>query len=86
MKKKLERPSFFAPIWAWFRQGGKEFGQALPATKESIQVVEEPGTLGNPTQQMVTEQSGTLGGFSRELDKYSSRARDRGEPEQVMER
>ena len=85
MKKKLEQHSR-RTLWAAGRQGGHELGQALPATKDSIRVVETPGTLGNPTQQMVTEQSGTLSGFRHELDKYSSRASERAEPEQGMER
>lgn len=59
-QKKMDRPSFTAPLYAYLRQGAKELGQALPATRESIHVVEEPGTLANPTPQLITEQSGAI--------------------------
>ena len=42
------------------RQGLKELAQALPATKESIQVIEEPGQLGNPTSYEVSKQTGSV--------------------------
>jgi len=80
------RPSFWAPLFAALRQGHKEIAQALPALPDSIRPIEEPGTLSNPTQQMVTEEMGTLRGFDSMLDRYASRAIDRNEPEQGMER
>jgi len=82
----VRSPAFTAPLFAAARQGTKEIAQALPATRESIQPVEEPGTLGNPTQQMVTEQAGTQRGGRRMLDKYVSRAQERTEPDRGMER
>lgn len=42
---------------AW-RQGLKEVGQALKALPDSMPIVEEPGTLGNVTPQVVTQQMG----------------------------
>jgi hypothetical protein len=54
---------------AFLRQGGKELSQALPAFKDSIQVVEEPGTIGNPTPQQVTQQTGlTYNDRKKEMD------------------
>jgi len=39
------------------RIGGKELGQALPAfPSQSIQPVNEPGTVGNPTPSQIDEQ------------------------------
>lgn len=54
MSKKSERPAFSAPFYAALRQGSKELGQALKAFPDSMQPVEEPGTLGNPTQAQLT--------------------------------
>jgi hypothetical protein len=45
---------------AFFRQGAKELAQALPAFKDSIQVVEEPGTFLNPTTYDVSKQTGAV--------------------------
>jgi hypothetical protein len=81
-----ERPSFGAPLWAALRQGTKEFAQLLPAFPDSARPIEEPGTLGNPTPQMITEQIGTLDGYNQMLDSYASRNVGRSEPEQGMER
>ncbi len=64
----MSRPSFLAPILAFFRQGTKEIGQVFPATPESIRVVEEPGTLGNPTPQMVIEQVRGEPGILAQID------------------
>ncbi len=41
---------------AFLRQGLKELSQVIPATKDSIQVVEEPGAIGNLTPQEVVSQ------------------------------
>lgn len=38
---------------AALRQGGKEVGQVLPAFPDSVRVIEEPGTIGNPTPQEI---------------------------------
>ena len=83
---KLSRPSFLAPIYAWIRQGSKEFAQGIPALPGSVRVVEEPGTLGNPTQQMVTEESGTLRDKKSILDRYDSGSFDRGDQDREIER
>lgn len=80
------KPSFSAPLLAAVRQGAKEISQVLPAFPDSARPVEEPGTLGNPTPQMITEQIGTLDGYNHMLDTYASQQVDRAEPEQEMER
>jgi hypothetical protein len=50
-----ERPAFTAPLYAALRQGSKEIAQnVLPAFPTSARPVEEMGTLGNPTPQMLT--------------------------------
>jgi len=41
---------------AWLRAGAKEIAQALPATKDSIQVVEEAGLFGTALPQEVFEE------------------------------
>ena len=43
-------------LQAFVRQGFKELAQVIPATPESVRVVEEPGSIGNPTPQIVTAQ------------------------------
>ena len=86
MSKELNRPSFTSPLYAFLRQGSKELGQALQALPGSIHVVEEPGTLGNPTQQMVTEESGMLRDKKSILDRYDSRSFDRGDQDRGVER
>jgi hypothetical protein len=80
------RPSFIAPFKAAARQGSSEFAQALKAFPDSIGIVEEPGTLGNPTQQMVTEEMGTLRRYNEMLDRYADREAEHEGPEQGFER
>jgi hypothetical protein len=75
-----------APIYAWFRQGSKEAAQALKAFPDSIHPVEEPGTLGNPTQAMVTEEIGTFQGYQSMLAEYASRGAGREQDERGMDR
>jgi len=80
-RKRTQRPSFMSAIYAWFRQGTKEFAQVLPATPQSIRPVEEIGTLGNPTMQTLTAEMGTVEGYNRRLDvlaKRDSRNYERG--------
>ena len=83
-----QRPSFSGPLQAAWRQGLKELGAVLPAFPESVRPIEEPGTLGNPTPQMVTEQIAPRGegrDFENRLDGYAARSGSR-EPQQEMER
>lgn len=75
----MSRPSFWAPILAFIRQGSKEGAQILPAFRDSVRVVEEPGTLGNPTPQQVTEQSRGEDSLQNLLRSYDSRTFDRGD-------
>jgi hypothetical protein len=77
-----ERPSFGAPLSAALRQGAKEIAQALPAFPESVRPVEEPGTLGNPTQSLVTEQITGDRGYSEMVNGYAARS---AQPEQQKE-
>jgi hypothetical protein len=86
MTEESNRPSFSAPLYAALRQGAKELAQALPAFPESIRPVEEAGTLGNPTPQMVTQEIGTVHGYDRMLDMYAERGQARAEPEKEAER
>lgn len=82
-----ERPSFTSPLYAAVRQGAKEIAQALPAFPESVQPVNEPGTLGNPTPSMVTDQieygHESDRSYEAMLERYASQARDQ---EMEMER
>ena len=86
MAKTLSRPSFESPLYAFVRQGSKELGQGLPALPGSIRVVEEPGTLGNPTQQVLTEESGALREKRSIFDRYNSEKFDRSERERGIDR
>ena len=45
---------------AWVRSGFKEAASVLPAFKDSIQVQEEPGLVGNPTTYDVSKQTGAV--------------------------
>jgi hypothetical protein len=46
---------------AFTRQGAKELAQVLPAFPDSVKPVEELGTLGNPTQLEVNEETRSTG-------------------------
>ena len=57
------------------RAGFKELSQALVAFPESnIRPVEEPGTFGNPTQQIVTAEMGAGNNYNDMLEQHASRA------------
>lgn len=85
--KETSRPSFSAPLYAALRQGHKELAEGmLPAFPDSVRPVHEPGTLGSPTAQMVTEQIGSVYGYDKMLDRYAGHQVERNEPEQEMER
>ncbi len=83
--KERSNPSFSAPLWAAARQGSKEFAQYLPAFPDNPRCVEEPGTLGNPTQAMVTEQIGSTDSYHQMLDSYTARYAERSEPQRDQE-
>jgi hypothetical protein len=85
-KQENTRPAFSAPLWAALRQGSKELAQALPALPDSIRPVEEPGTMGNPTPQQVTEQSRSESEFQKLLDRYDSRSLERDDPDRGIDR
>jgi len=85
-EERNSRPSFSAPLWAAARQGSKELAQILPAFPESVRTVEEPGTMGNPTPQQVTQQMEPNSGYDHMLDAYGNRAQERQDREQEMER
>lgn len=83
-----KNPSFWSPMWAAIRQGSKELAQILPALPNSVRVVEEPGTLGNPTPQMLTDEIEPKRKEEHKdrLRRYSSRGRENGEKERGVER
>jgi hypothetical protein len=85
-KRENTRPAFSAPLWAALRQGSKELAQALPALPDSIRPVEEPGMMGNPTPQQVTEQSRSESDFQKLLDRYDSRSHERDDPDRGLDR
>ena len=85
-EREAGRPSFSAPLWAALRQGADEVAQVLPAFPDSVRCVDEPGTLGSPTQAMVTEQIGSLNGYDHVLDAYASQGREEVGREVEMER
>lgn len=74
--KPSTRPSVTSPLYAALRQGTKELAQILPAFPDSVRPVEEPGTLGNPTQAMLTQDIVMVHGKKASLDQYSSRGGD----------
>lgn len=60
---------------AMIRSGFKELGQALVAFPDStIRPVEEPGLVGNPTPQIVTEEMGAGHSYNDMLERYADRA------------
>lgn len=81
----MARPAFMAPIYAWLRQGTKEVAQALPAFPNSIRPVEEVGMMGNPTQQMVTQQVKGED-FQALLQKYADRGQGITESQRDQQR
>jgi len=83
---KSTRPAFTAPLYAALRQGSKEFAQLLPAFPDSVRPVEEPGTLGNPTQAMLTQDIGSVHGLQAHLDIYAARGQGREKEERGIER
>lgn len=86
-KAMSERPSFSSPLYAALRQGAKELAQALPAFPDSIQPVNEAGTLGNPTPSMVTDQIEHAHEFDRDYEAMLDRAASaQREQENEMER
>lgn len=79
------RPAFDAPLYAALRQGAKEVGQALQAFPDSVRTVEEPGTLGNPTPQMVTAQA-QPGDYRQLLADSARQAEARDQPGPGLDR
>jgi len=73
---------------AMARKGFKEIGQALQAFPpgQQIQLTEEPGVFGNPTQQIVTQEMGGIDGYNAMLDAAASRAAPAQERDRGMER
>ena len=84
----MSRPAFTAPLYAWMRQGSKELAQALPALPSSVRPVEEVGMMGNPTQQMVTQEvkgetfQATLQGYADRGQGISDQQRNQARQEQ----
>ena len=85
-KERVENPAVSAPLWAAVRQGNKEFAQILQPLPTSIRLIEEPGTISNPTQQMVTEESRGGTAFKDLIAHYDSRSGGRDSPERGIER
>ena len=84
--EKTNRPAFSAPLYAFARQGAKELSQALKAFPDSLHPVEEPGTLGNPTMQMITEQMRGTDSYEQFLDRYAGKEHEEPQREQELER
>jgi hypothetical protein len=53
-------------MYAFTRQGAKEFAQVLPAFPDSVKPVEELGTMGNPTQLSVNQEQGNSSLYQRD--------------------
>jgi hypothetical protein len=70
---------------AWVRSGFKEIAQVLPAFRDSVHVVEEPGLAGNPTNIEVLRDK--EGDYNKWLKERSSENSGRGHepPEKGME-
>ena len=88
------RPAFWGPLKAAWRQGLKEIAQYLPAFPENPRPIEEPGTMGNPTPVMVTDQLRAESRIRQDssnihderLDRYAARGDGGSERQQEMER
>jgi len=74
-------------FWAQWRQGLKDLqNAALNPWNGVTQTHEEPGTIGNPTQQIVTEDIRGDQGFDAMLDRYAAgRGQQAKEPEMERE-
>ena len=84
--EKRSRPAFSAPLLCRIPTRRQGISQILKAFPDGIQLIEEPGTLGNPTAQMISEEIGTLKGYNRMLEKYADRESERDSPDRGMER
>ncbi len=82
------RPSTSSVLWAEWRRGLKDLQNAiLDPSYGIVQTHEEAGSIGNPTQAIVTNEIGTVhGGLQSKFDDYVARTPQRNEPEQAMER
>ncbi|MCA9076966.1 MAG: hypothetical protein KDA93_18210 [Planctomycetaceae bacterium] len=77
------RPSTASVLWAAWRQGLKDVQNAVLDPWNGVhQGHQEPGSIGNPTQAMVTQDIGTVHGYQKMLDDYAGRS----EPSQEQER
>ena len=85
-KEKSNPPSVIAPLLPLGRQGLDEIGKILPAFPDSVRCVNEPGTLGNPTMQIVTEQMRGAESYEQMLDHYAGKEQEQPQREQEMER
>lgn len=85
-ERESNRPSFSSPLYAGLRQGVKELTPLLKAFPDSMHPIEEPGTLGNPTMQMVTEQMRGTESYEQMLDRYAGKEHEGPEREQEIER
>ena len=71
------QPSTSSTLWGEWRRGLKDLQNAvLNPYNGMTQTHEEPGTIGNPTPQMVTQDIQGRESFSNVLDQYASRAPD----------
>ena len=85
-QRENNRPSFISPLAAGLRQGFDELGEIIPAFPDSIRCVNEPGTLGNPTMQMVTEQMRGTANYEEVLEHFGGREQEEPQREQELER
>jgi hypothetical protein len=81
------RPRTASLLSAEFRRGLKDLQNAvLNPWNGVVATHEEPGTIGSPTQAMVTQEVGTVQGYQAMLDGYAARGPQAVEQERGIER
>ncbi len=65
---------------AFARQGFKELSHVIPAFKDSVQVQEEPGVFGNPTQQDISRETGATDRIRETYQKHQAQPEPELEP------
>lgn len=81
------RPSTSSVLWAEWRRGLKDLqNAALDPWNGVTQTHEEPGTIGSPTQAMVTQEIGTVHSYQQMLEEYASRSPPEQEEERELSR
>ncbi len=82
----MTAPSSSSVLWAEWRRGLKDLQNVVTNPFNGITPThEEPGTIGNPTPQLVTQDIQGKENFSNMLDRYAGRPAPVQEPQKERE-